>query len=63
MSKATFIPLYCAILYPHLEYAMEANTPTLISNFIHLEIVLRFATRLVRGHVPYEERFRKLNLF
>ncbi len=25
LSKAAFIPLYCAIVRPHLEYAMEAN--------------------------------------
>ncbi len=26
LSKSTFFPLYCAIVQPHLEYAMEAPT-------------------------------------
>ncbi len=50
---------------PHLEYAMEANAPTLRADINQLERVLRLATRLVRGlrHVQYEERFRQLKLF
>ncbi len=50
---------------PHLEYAMEANAPTLRADINQLERVQRLPTRLVRGlrHVPYEERLRRLNLF
>ncbi len=50
---------------PHLEYAMEANAPTLRADINQHEWVQRVATRLVRGlrHVPYEERLRQLNLF
>ncbi len=64
-SKTVFIPLYCAIVRPHLEYAMEANAPTLRADINQLERAQRHATRLVRGHrhVPYEERLRQLNLF
>ncbi len=49
----------------HLEYAMEANAPTLKADINQLEKVKRLTTRLVRGlrHVPYEERLRQLNLF
>ncbi len=52
-------------MQPHLEYAMEANAPTLRADINQLERVQRLATRLVRGlrHVPYEERLRQLNLF
>ncbi len=50
---------------PHLEYAMEANAPTLRPDINQLERVQRLATRRVRGlrHVPYEERLRQLTLF
>ncbi len=49
----------------HLEYAMEANAPTLRVDINQLERVQHLATRLVRGlcHVPYEERLRQLKLF
>ncbi len=65
LSKTTFTPCFCALVRPHLEYAMEANAPTLRADINLLEIVQRLATRLVRGlrHVPYEERIRQLNLF
>ncbi len=57
---AAFIPLYCAIMRPHLEYAIKANSTTL-----RADINQRLATRLVSGlqHVPYEERLCQLNLF
>ncbi len=29
LSKTALTPLYCALVQPHLEYAMESNTPTL----------------------------------
>ncbi len=48
---------------PHLEYAIEANAPTLSPDVNQLERVQRLPTRLVRGlhHVPYEERLHQLN--
>ncbi len=60
LSKAALIPLYCVIVRPHLEYAVETNAPTL-----RADVNQRLATRLVRGlrHVPCEERLRQLNLF
>ncbi len=50
---------------PHLEYAMEANAPTLRMDISQLERVQRLATRLERSlrHVTYEERLRQLKLF
>ncbi len=44
------VPLYCAIVWPHLEYAVEANSPNLRADINHLVRVQRLATRLVRGH-------------
>ncbi len=65
LSKAAFLPLDCAIVRPYLEYAMEANAPTLRADINQLERVQRLATRLVRGlrHMPFEERLRQLKLF
>ncbi len=64
LSKTAFTPLYCALMRPHLEYAMGANAPTLRADINQLERVQRLATRLVRGlrHVQYEERLRQPNL-
>ncbi len=63
--NTAFTPIYCALVRPHLEYAMEANAPTLRADINQLERVQRLATRLVRGlrHVPYEDRLRHLNFF
>ncbi len=63
-SKTAFIPLCRALVRPHLEYAMEANAPTLRADINQLERVQRLATRLMGGlrHLPYEERLRQLNL-
>ncbi len=59
LSKADFIPLYCAILWPPLGFAMEANSPNLWKWFSALQ------QWLVRDlhHVPYEERLYQPNLF
>ncbi len=65
LSKTAFTPLYCALVRLHLEYAIEANAPTLRADINQLERVQRLATRSVRGlrHEPHEERLRQLNLF
>ncbi len=63
LSQSAFIPIYCAIVRPHLEYLMEANAATLRADINQLERAL--ATRLLRGlrHMPCEERLRQVNLF
>ncbi len=65
LSKTALTPLYCALVRPHLEYAMEVNAPKPRADINQMERVSRLATRLARGlcHVPYEERLRQLNLF
>ncbi len=50
LSKAAFIPLYCALVRPHLEYAIEANSLNLRADIKH-----------AKG-VPCEERLRQLDL-
>ncbi len=36
LSRAAFIRMYCAIVWPHTEYAMEANPANLRTDFSHL---------------------------
>ncbi len=39
LSKTAFTLLYCALVRPHLEYAMEANVPTLKADIKQLDRV------------------------
>ncbi|XP_063615393.1 uncharacterized protein LOC134788435 [Penaeus indicus] len=60
-----FLPLYKAIVRPHLEYCIQAWSPYLKKDIILLEKVQRLATRMITGykHLAYEDRLKKLNLF
>ncbi len=65
LSTSAFIQLYCTMLRPHLESALEANAPTLKADIKELERAERLATWLVRGirHMAYGKRLSQLNLF
>ncbi len=54
LSKSAFIPLYWALVRPHLEYGMPACSPNLVADINHLERIQRLATRMVTGirHLP-----------
>ncbi len=41
LAKTVFIPLYFALVRPHLEYAMEAKAPTLRADINQLERVCK----------------------
>ncbi len=64
LSKSAFIPVYAALVRPHLEYGMPACSPNLVPDINHLERTQRLDTRLVTGihHLPYEERLQRLGL-
>ncbi len=47
LSKSAFIPLYGALVRPHLEYDLSACSPNLVADINHLERIQRLATRLV----------------
>ncbi len=49
-------PLYNTLVRPHLEYAMQACSPNLVTDADGLEQIQRLVTR------PYEERLRRLGL-